>query len=49
MSFDLSHQITEEIEQNSLRPGRILALSPVGCDNLEGTSIEDLLQLGQLE
>ena len=41
------NEITEEIEQNSLSPGRILAPLPVGCDDLEGTSIEDLLKLGQ--
>ena len=38
-------EITEDIKQNSLRPGRVLALLPVRCDNLEGTSIEHLRQL----
>jgi hypothetical protein len=37
--------MTEEIKQNSLRPGRLLALLSVKYDNLKGTSIENLCQL----
>jgi hypothetical protein len=40
------NEITVEIKQNSLRPGRILAPFPVRY-NLKGTSIEDPCHLGQ--
>src|SRR5258708_40005934 len=43
----LNNEITEEIKQNSLRPGRVLALLPVGLDNIKSTSIKGLLQLGR--
>jgi len=42
----LNNEITEEIKQNSLRPGRVLALLPIGFDNVKSTSMERLLQLG---
>lgn len=40
------NEITEEIKQNSLRPGFLLLFLPIRCDNLKGASIEDPLQLG---
>ena len=41
-----NNEITEEIKQKSLHPGRILALLSVRCDNLKCTSIEDPCHFG---
>ena len=42
----LDYDITEKFKQNSLRPGRILILLPIGFDNVESTSIKHL-QIGR--
>ena len=43
-AFD--NKITNEVDQNSLRPRQVRDVLPAGRDDLESASIEDLLQLG---
>ena len=42
-----NNEIAQDINKNSLRPGRILTLLPVRCDNIESASIENRLLLGR--
>ena len=39
----LDNEVANDIEQDMLRPDRVLALLPAGRHNLEGADIEDAI------